>query len=301
MAIDQPWLGLKTNFARSLGIYCEDDEEELWRRQYFINQFYNCDMADLGHMQIRPRLGKDNLLPVITREGKLGFRPYYYRVREEALDLGAKLITFDTIADIFGGDENNRSDVRQFGQVAMGGLARATGAAVLLLGRPSLSGQTEGRSGSTEWGGVFRAGWHITKPDKDDDTGERELIRNRGHLRHLGQAPPLRCAGRTGCLSRTTTRRCSGGAERTCSCGCSISAAATASNCRKARRRAAGETHRRCSPPCRRASARVTAMPNRPARSRSAERDRAVSVAHRAAVAAAAAVVEARQVQLPRY
>ena len=212
MAIDQPWLGLKTNFARSLGIYCEDDEEELWRRQYFINQFYNCDMADLGHMQIRPRLGKDNLLPVITREGKLGFRPYYYRVREEALDLGAKLITFDTIADIFGGDENNRSDVRQFGQVAMGGLARATGAAVLLLGRPSLSGQTEGRSGSTEWSGVFRAGWHITKPDKDDDTGERELIRNRATYGTSGKHTAIALRWQDGLFvpddDATVQRRC---------------------------------------------------------------------------------------------
>src|SRR5690242_16434029 len=50
LALGKPWLGLPTPEAktRSFGIYCEDDEDELHRRQFDICKYYECEMEDLA-------------------------------------------------------------------------------------------------------------------------------------------------------------------------------------------------------------------------------------------------------------
>jgi RecA-family ATPase len=59
------------------------------------------------------------------------------------------LVIVDNVAAIYGGDQNNRGQVRAFMNLWRG-LARSSGAAILLLNHPSLSGLTNGtgRGGS---------------------------------------------------------------------------------------------------------------------------------------------------------
>lgn len=47
-ALAQPWLGRPAARVKSLAVLCEDDEEELWRRQEAINRFYGCEHSDIG-------------------------------------------------------------------------------------------------------------------------------------------------------------------------------------------------------------------------------------------------------------
>jgi hypothetical protein len=42
--------------------FCEDDLDEMHRRQEDINNHYGCTFADLGAMRWLPRLGEDNVL-----------------------------------------------------------------------------------------------------------------------------------------------------------------------------------------------------------------------------------------------
>jgi RecA-family ATPase len=56
-AIGEPWLGLATRPCKSLLLFCEDDAEEMQRRQDAINRYIGCTFADLGAMRWLPRLG----------------------------------------------------------------------------------------------------------------------------------------------------------------------------------------------------------------------------------------------------
>ena len=61
-ALGRPWVGQHAVAVKSLGIFCEDDEDELHRRQADIDQLYDCDFTDLENMKWLARLGCDNLL-----------------------------------------------------------------------------------------------------------------------------------------------------------------------------------------------------------------------------------------------
>jgi hypothetical protein len=56
-ALGTTWLGLPVEQVVSLGVYCEDDEDELRRRQRDINADYRVDLDGLGKMYWMSRLG----------------------------------------------------------------------------------------------------------------------------------------------------------------------------------------------------------------------------------------------------
>jgi replicative DNA helicase len=62
--------------------------------------------------------------------GRLQLTPLFDERRRVATEHGAGLIFTDTLADAFSGSENDRSQARAFVQMALGALARETGAAV---------------------------------------------------------------------------------------------------------------------------------------------------------------------------
>ena len=68
-------------------------------------------------------------------------------------------VTFDTASDGFGGNENDRTQVKYFVSHGLGSIALAINGAVILCAHPSRSGIETGRgdSGSTGWNGAFRS------------------------------------------------------------------------------------------------------------------------------------------------
>jgi hypothetical protein len=48
-AIGKKWVGLPTAAVKAIGVFCEDDRDELHRRQSDINRHYGCEMGDLEH------------------------------------------------------------------------------------------------------------------------------------------------------------------------------------------------------------------------------------------------------------
>ncbi len=61
-AIGVEWIGLPVQKCHSLLCYCEDDRDEMQRRQDDINRAYGCGFYQLGAMRWLPRLGSDNAL-----------------------------------------------------------------------------------------------------------------------------------------------------------------------------------------------------------------------------------------------
>ena len=56
-AIGAKWLGIPVRQCNSLLHFCEDDLDEMHRRQDDINRHYGCNFADLAAMRWLPRLG----------------------------------------------------------------------------------------------------------------------------------------------------------------------------------------------------------------------------------------------------
>jgi RecA-family ATPase len=164
-AIGAIWLGLPVLRCKSLLQFCEDDLDEMHRRQDAINQFYGCSQADLGDMRWLPRLGDDNvLMSFVTVRGV--HTPLFEQLLTEAKNFGAELVITDTLADVFSGNENDRGQARIFVQQTLALLARELKGAVLALAHPSRSGITSGtgESGSTGWDAAFRSRLYLETP-----------------------------------------------------------------------------------------------------------------------------------------
>ena len=177
MALGRKWLGVELEKGRSLGVYCEDDRDELHRRRDDIADAMECDTADLADALLWPRVDEqDNLLMTFTG-GKGELTPFHKRLLERALDGQFRLVVFDTAADGFGGNEIDRTQVKRFIGTALGSIARAISGAVILCAHPSRAGMKSGRgdSGSTGWSNAFRSRLYVDivrdengKPDLSD-------------------------------------------------------------------------------------------------------------------------------------
>ena len=186
IALGSAWLALPVETGATLGVYCEDSHDELWRRQTDINAEYEIDFDSLASVHWLPRLGEDNLLMTFAR-GVGELTPFHSHVLEAALDLEARLVIVDTAADTFGGNENDRSQVRQFVSRALGSIAQKINGAVLLCAHPSRSGLSsgEGDGGSTGWSNAFRSRLYLRAPDQENgekpDPNARVLERRKAN------------------------------------------------------------------------------------------------------------------------
>jgi RecA-family ATPase len=191
-ATARPWLGLAVEPCKVFGLFCEDDEDELHRRQDAINCQYGINFSDLGNMRWVSGVGANNLLMTFERDGQ-GLRTDRLEELTQAVkQFDAKLVIIDTAADTFGGNENDRSQVRQFIGTALSKLARDIKGAVLLCAHPSRSGMSatgDLDGGSTAWSNTVRSRWSLTRPKDDDapaDTDERILTRRKANYAAKG-------------------------------------------------------------------------------------------------------------------
>lgn len=176
-----PWLGMQTQKCRSLAVFCEDDIDELHRRQERINEHYGCRMADLDGVMIESRPGRDCVLMQFRQWGGDGQKmPMFDQVRHAAKEHGAQIVILDTVADVFSGNEVDRNQPRTFIR-ALRRLAIELQGVVILTQHPSVEGMSSGsgRSGSTGWHNSVRSRLYLTMPpkhrDEDGPTNERML------------------------------------------------------------------------------------------------------------------------------
>lgn len=181
------WCGQMVAPVKSIGFYCEDDEDELLRRQERLNRAYKVDEDDLANMALVSRIGEENELVAFTRSGAGEVTAFQRQIVEAALDMGAKLVVFDTAADGFPGNENDRGQVRRFVAHALGSIALRIGGAVLLCAHPSREGLKTGSGdgGSTGWNNSFRSRMYLSLPEAEDgkqpDENARILSRKKAN------------------------------------------------------------------------------------------------------------------------
>jgi RecA-family ATPase len=182
VAAGVPFFGSNVECVPVLGIFAEDDDEELKRRQWRINRAFGLKFADLEHLHIEGAAGLDNMLCCFPG-GSLSIGPLYGPLIAEAREINAGLIMLDNRAQMFLGNENDRAMATYSANLAAG-IARTINGAVLLFGHDAKTADSE-YSGSTAWDAVTRSRWWLHRVPNGDD--EPDLILER---RKTNYAPP---------------------------------------------------------------------------------------------------------------
>ena len=166
---DVRWLGRLP--VQGTAIYCgaEDDIDEMHRRMADITDANFIQFTDLERLHVCSLAGQDALLAVENPKTKvLAATPLFAEIRDKIEAERPSLVVFDTLADLFGANENDRALARQFVGM-LRGLAIQFNCAVVLLAHPSLSGMTSGSgtSGSTAWNNSVRSRLYVERIFQD--------------------------------------------------------------------------------------------------------------------------------------
>lgn len=151
------WIGMQVKPGGVMFLSAEDDRDELHRRLTGIGRAEGFDLAALGRLKVASLAGEDALLATIS-SGVLKPTPLYAEIDAVLEKNKPVLAVLDTSADLFGGNENDRAQVRQFVGM-LRHLAIKHNCAVVLLSHPSVAGMSSGsgQSGSTGWNNSVRS------------------------------------------------------------------------------------------------------------------------------------------------
>lgn len=162
VAIQQP--------GGALFLTAEDDLDEVHRRLADIANAEHVPLSAFDRLAVSSLAGLDALMAAPGPGGRvLVPTGVYAAVRAYVEAQRPALIVLDTLADLFGGDEVNRAQVRQF--VAMlRAIAIDFGTTVVLLAHPSVNGMSNGSglSGSTAWNNSVRSRLYMKRDDQSD-------------------------------------------------------------------------------------------------------------------------------------
>ena len=169
IAARMDWLGFKTMQGPVLYVGAEDDKDEIERRIESSRQGLGVSWGEFCDLHYLSLAGEDALLGVFDKAAnKMMPTRLFELLQDRVHNLGAIALAIDTRADVFGGDEVNRGQVRQF----IGILRRLSikeNATTILLEHPSIAGMSSGSgtSGSTGWNNSARSRLYFEADDKD--------------------------------------------------------------------------------------------------------------------------------------
>jgi RecA-family ATPase len=170
------FFGLEVQRRRVLYLSCEDREAVLHWRLARICAHLGVDLASLrGLLDVLDLVGHSSVLwEKDPRTGHALTAAHGYLCERIAAQRTHVLVG-DGIADLFGGNENNRGEVKQFNNALLAPIP--VDGAVLLLGhvpKPAVAGIGEGYSGSTQWHNAARGRWYLYPETTQGEDGERQ-------------------------------------------------------------------------------------------------------------------------------
>lgn len=161
------FLGVAVARCPTLYITCEDDPDELHRRQQAICEGLGLPLsATRGHVHLLSLYGElGNELCAFDDKRTLLVAPRFREIVETAKMLGIRLIVLDNTSHFYTGNENARSEVAAFVNLA-NAMAREIDGAVILVGFPNKAGDSY--SGSTAWENQVRSRLFLETPKNED-------------------------------------------------------------------------------------------------------------------------------------
>ncbi|MGE4324255.1 MAG: AAA family ATPase [Sphingobium sp.] len=190
IAMGIPFMGTETRQAVAIYVTCEDDADELHRRQKAICAAMGVPLSALsGKLHLVSLAGAPgNELVTFTPEGKMIVGDTYRVLLDTAKATSASFLALDNVAHLFAGNENIRNQVAGFVSL-LNGLALEIDGSVLFLGHPNKAGQDF--SGSTAWENQVRSRLFM-EVSKDDlgnvpDPDARVLLRGKANYARNGE------------------------------------------------------------------------------------------------------------------
>jgi hypothetical protein len=177
VAMGLPFFGIATERRRVLYLSCEDRESVLHWRLAHICAWLGLNMAELaGRLHILDLVGCDSVL--WERDPRTGYTvTLAFEYLAQCVDfLQTQLLIVDGVSDTFGGNENDRVQVKRYVNALLS-LLGADGALLLLghVAKPTAANAsaTEGYSGSTQWHNAVRARWYLYPETEQGEDGGR--------------------------------------------------------------------------------------------------------------------------------
>lgn len=172
------WFGRYVAEGPCLYFGAEDEADELHRRLETIVSRAGRELSDLEGVRLIPLAGSDAVLAEPDRSGNLKATAIFGKLEAQAKASRPRLVVIDPSADVFGGDEINRAQVRKFVSM-LRGLAIDQDCAVLLLSHPSQAGLAtgSGTSGSTAWNNSVRSRLYMEVADNDPDARVLKVVK----------------------------------------------------------------------------------------------------------------------------
>ena len=181
--LGRDWLGSLPEIGPAIYLDAEDDEKAIHIRLACIARHYDVTYRELmeSGLHLMSFVGRDAVLATASRNGKIEPTALYDQIYQAVGDIKPKLIGIASSANVFAGNESDRSQVQQF-VALLTRLAILANGSVQLISHPSLAGinNDTGLSGSTQWHNAVRARSYLKgiKPESgeqpDDDV--RELV-----------------------------------------------------------------------------------------------------------------------------
>jgi RecA-family ATPase len=174
------WIGTLPKPGVVLYVSCEDDRDEILRRRNAVLAGMGLRPKDLDGFYLLDLTSADATeLAGYNAQRQFGPTELYARIeatiaamrRKHPADDTRACAIIDTRADMFGGNELSRVEVRAFVR-ALRRLCLKHDMAVILLSHPSNSGMNSGsgQSGSTAWGNSVRSRLYLTAPKASEDS-----------------------------------------------------------------------------------------------------------------------------------
>jgi RecA-family ATPase len=167
----QDWLGAVVDPGPVVFISGEEPEDEIRRRVGRVAARQGFDLSELANLHFWfPSDFSDCTLALPRPGGVMQATPLMRSIETAINQIRPALVVLDNVAAVFAGNQNDRVMVRTFVNLWRG-IARSTGAGVLLLDHPSLSGLTNqtGRGGNMDWRNSVRAALNLKAVDDREE------------------------------------------------------------------------------------------------------------------------------------
>lgn len=180
LASARPYLDAVAQPLKSLMWACEDDANEAWRTQGAINAHLESTMADIkDRFYLVPRFGCENTILSLSF-GTPSFTRVFAELEEQVNDLKVDLLVLDNVAQVFGGNENDRHQVTMFVN-GIAGMVRDRPFAPIFLAHPARSQGSE-YAGSAAWENAVRMRWFLghtlpdQKPSEEEEGRDSDVV-----------------------------------------------------------------------------------------------------------------------------
>jgi RecA-family ATPase len=190
-ALRTPWLGKAASPGPCLLYTAEDESDELHRPLAATVAKAGYQLADLDGVRLIPMAGETRYWAKPINPSQLGETAQFAKLKLAVEEHKPRLVVIDPAADVYGGDEIQRMQVRQFVQ-KLASMALEFDCAVVLLSHPSLTGLNSGTgtSGSTAWSNSVRSRLYLEAVKGDPD--RRVLKVMKANYGRTGAEIPIR-------------------------------------------------------------------------------------------------------------